>query len=76
MPHFPALNEVTRQTGTEEPKYPDNADDLRYMVLYPEDYEGHGVDVEGNVALLLDEENAREVRRIADDIIDQLEDDE
>lgn len=76
MPHFPALNEITSQTGSHEPKYPDEPEDLRYLILYPEDYQGHGIDVEGNVALLINEENAREVKRLAENIIDELEDDD
>ncbi len=43
------------------------------MILYPEDYEGHGSDVTGNVALLLNEDNAREVKRLAENIIEELD---
>lgn len=73
MPHFPALNEITRQTG-HDPEYPDEPSDKRYIVLYPEDYEGHGCDVAGNVALLVNEDNAREIKRLAENVIGQLED--
>ncbi len=75
MVHIPALNEVRRQNG-HEPKFPDNSDDLRYLVLYPDDSQGHGIDVEGNVALLVNEENAREVKRLAENVIEQLEGDD
>lgn len=46
------------------------------MILFPDDYQGHGTDVSGNVALMLNEENAREVKRLAEDIIEDLEEDE
>jgi hypothetical protein len=72
MPYFPALNEVRRQAEDVEPKYPEEADDMRYLILYPEDYEGYGVDVEDNLALLVDEDNAREIKRLAEDIIEEL----
>ena len=72
-PKIPALNEVRVQTGTHEPVYPDEPEGKRYMILYPEDYEGHGVDVEGNVALLLNRENAQEVKRLAENIIRDLD---
>ena len=67
----PPMNAIGTQLG-ERPEYPENADELRYMVLYPEDYEGHGIDVDGNVALLLNEQNAKEVKRLAEEIIDDL----
>lgn len=73
MVHIPAMNEVTVQTGSHEPKYPENHEDKRYLILYSDDYQGHGIDVEGNVALLVDEDNAREIKRLAEDIINQLE---
>lgn len=75
MPYFPALNEITRQTGSHEPKYPDEPRDKRYLILYPEDYQGHGTDVEGNVALLVNEDNAREIKKLAEEIIEDLRDD-
>lgn len=71
--YIPAMNEITRRALGEEPKYSKEDEDLRYMILFPEDYEGHGSDVEGNVALLINEENAREIKRLAEDIIEQLE---
>jgi len=73
MPQIPALNEVRRQTGSEPPQYPEEPEDKRYLILYPDDYEGHGIDVAGNVALLLDEEGAREVKRLAENIIQSLD---
>jgi len=72
MVHLPALNEVRRQAGSEPPVYPENPDDKRYLILYPDDYDGHGIDVEGNVALLVNEENAREIKRLAENIIQEL----
>lgn len=72
MVYFPAKNEVTRQMDGWEPEYPDDADDKRYIVLFDEDFEGTISDVEGNLALLVDEEQAREVKWIAEDVIDQL----
>jgi len=73
MVHIPAMNAVLEELDGHEPNYPDTSDDKRYIVLYPEDYKGHGVDVEGNVALLVDKENAREMKRLAEDVISQLE---
>lgn len=73
---IPAMNEITRQALGEDPEYPDDHESKRYMILFPEDYQGHGTDVAGNVALLLDEDNAREVKRLAEDILDDLEGDE
>lgn len=69
---IPAVNEIAAQVGREGVKYPDESDELRYLILFPEDYQGHGVDVAGNVALLLNEENAREVKRLAEEIIGKL----
>jgi len=76
MVNIPAMNEVRVQASGHEPKFPEESDNKRYMILYPDDYQGHGVDVEGNVALLLDEENAEEVKRLAEDILSQLENEE
>lgn len=73
-PHIPALNEIVRQAFDDDPEYPDNPDGFRYMILFYEDYQGHGVDIDGNVALLLDKENAQEVRDLAEGIIDELDD--
>lgn len=69
---IPALNEIRRQTGSEEPNYPDNSGEKRYIILYPDDYEGHGIDVEGNVALMVNEKQAREVKRLAEEAIEGL----
>jgi len=74
--YVPAENEIARQALGEDAEYPDDHESKRYMILFPDDYEGHGVDVAGNVALLLNEENAREVKRLAEDILDDLEGDE
>jgi hypothetical protein len=74
MVHFPAMNEVPRQVQGHEPNYPDEPDDKRYIILYPDDYQGHGIDVEGNVALLVNEDNAREIKQLAEDVINSLED--
>jgi hypothetical protein len=71
--YFPALNEIERQTLGEKPTYPENADEKYYMILYPEDYQSYGSDMKGNLALLLDEENAREIKRLAENIIEELE---
>jgi hypothetical protein len=71
--NIPALNQINRQTMGEEPKYPENHEELRYLILYPDDYEGYGSDIEGNVALLLNEQNAREVKKLAEEIIEMLE---
>jgi hypothetical protein len=73
MPYIPALNEVRRQTFDEEPKRPENPEERHYMILFPEDYDGHGSDIEGNVALLVDKEQAKEIRDLANEIIDALE---
>lgn len=71
--YIPALNEIQRQTGTEPAKYPENPESKRYIILYPEDYEGHGIDVDGNVALLVDKQQAREVKRLAEGAIQKIE---
>jgi hypothetical protein len=70
--HAPPMNAIMAEIG-EQPEYPENADARRYLVLYPSDYQEHGVDMAGNVALLLDEQNAREVKRLAEEIIADLE---
>jgi len=62
MPHIPAQMQLT-----------DVNDNGFYMILYPDDYDKHGVGVDGNVALLLDKENAKEVRRLADEIINKID---
>jgi hypothetical protein len=71
--YIPAMNEITRQGLDEPPEYPENSEELRYLILFPEDYEGYGSDVSGNVSLLLSEENAREVKQLAEEIIEDLE---
>jgi len=76
MPRIPALNEVRTQTGSQQPQYPDEPEDKRYLILYPDDYQGHGIDVAGNVALLVDEDNAREIKRLAENILESLGDTE
>jgi len=70
MVNIPALNEIVCQGLDEDPEYPEET--KKYMILSPDDYEGHGIDVEGNIALLLNEENAREVKRLAEVIIEDL----
>lgn len=71
--YIPALNEITRQSINEEPEYPENQEDLNYLILFPEDYEGHGSDVKGNVALLVDLEQAKEIRNLVEEVIERLE---
>lgn len=73
-PHIPALNEITAQTLGETPEYDDG--ERMYMILFDEDYHGHGSDLAGNVALLLDKEQATEIRDLAQEIIDDLEETE
>lgn len=73
MTYIPALNEIERQALDAEPEYTDEPDEKRYIILYPEDYDGHGVDPAGNVALLVNEENAREIKRLAENVIEDLE---
>lgn len=72
--HIPALNEIVRGAIGKDPEYPENPESLQYMILYPDDYEGHGIDPAGNVALLLNEENAQEVKSLAEEIIEKLDD--
>ncbi len=74
--HIPALNEVGRQALGQKPKYPDNHEELNWIILYPGDYEGHGSDVEGNVALMVDIAQARELKRLAEVTIDRLSDED
>jgi hypothetical protein len=73
MPYFPALNEVNRQVLDEEPEFAD-PNERAYIVLFPEDHDGCAEDMEGNVALLVDEDQAREVRRLANNAIDTIGD--
>lgn len=68
----PPKNAIMAQVG-QKPDYPDNPDEKRYLILYDEDYHEHGVDMAGNVALLLDAERAKEVKRLAEEIIEDLE---
>ena len=70
---IPALNEIRVRTGTDSPEYPDEPEDKQYIILYSEDYEGHGTDVAGNVALLVNEEQAREVKRLAEGAIERIQ---
>lgn len=72
--NIPALNEITRQALGEEPKYAEDSDDRQYIILFPEDYQEHGVDMAGNVALLVNEENAREIKRLAEDALEGVQD--
>lgn len=71
MVHIPALNEIGTALG-HEPEYPDDRD-LHYLILFPEDYQKYGRDPKGNLALLVNEENAREVKRLAEEIIGEME---
>jgi hypothetical protein len=71
-PYIPALNEIPRQAFDDDPEYHENHEERRYMILFPEDHDGHGVDMEDNVALLLDREQAAEIRRLADEIVRDL----
>lgn len=73
MTYIPALNEITRQALDKEPVYPDDAKGRQYVILFPEDYDGHGMDVEGNVALLVDKEQAKELKRLAENAIEEIE---
>lgn len=46
----------------------------QWLVFWPEDVSNLMIDEPGNVALLVDEEQAREVKRLAERAIDALED--
>lgn len=70
-PNIPALNEITAQTLDEDREYDDG--ERMYLILFEEDYHKHGTDMAGNVALLLDREQAVEVRDLAQEIIDELD---
>lgn len=70
---YPSMNVIREQLG-EEPKYPDDADEKRYIILYDEDHDGVGIDLEGNVAIMVDEEQAAEVERVARNARLSLED--
>jgi hypothetical protein len=74
-PYIPALNEIPRQAFDHAPEYHENHEERRYMILFPEDHDGHGVDMHDNVALLLTKDQAREVRDLANEIIDDLDGD-
>lgn len=73
MPYIPALNEIPRQAFGEEPEFAENGDERHYMILFPEDYQAHGTDMAGNVALLINEENAREIKHLAEQVIEDLD---
>ena len=68
------LNAIMAQVD-EDPQWPEQPSDKRYLVLFEEDYHEHGVDMAGNVALLLDKENAEEVKELAEEILEHLDDD-
>lgn len=70
--YIPSLNMITEQALGEPAEFPENHEQYQYMILFPEDYEEHGIDPKGNVALMLDEENAREVKALAEEIIEGL----
>ena len=81
MPHFPAhpsnvrppaLNELSLQLG-DDAEYDDPDENRMYMILYPEDYTRHGTDMRDNVALLLNREQAVEMRDLADDVIERID---
>ena len=72
MPYLPALNEITRQALDKAPIYTDNPDERKYIILFPEDYDAHGRDMAGNVALLVDKDQAEEIRDLAQEVIDDL----
>ena len=63
---IPALGEVvdfpSDQPGSEE----------RWIVLYPEDYETFGRDPEGNLAVLVDQEQAGELLALTAEVIASL----
>ena len=73
MKQIPLISNAIRAQLDEEPEYVEDYSDRRYMILYPEDYQGYGKDVDGNIALLLNKENAEEVKRLAEDIIEDIE---
>jgi len=70
--NIPALNQIAVNALADEPKQPDS--DNMWLILFPEDHNGYGSDPEGNVALLLNEEQARELRRLADNAVEELAD--
>lgn len=59
MTNFPAYDRVT---------------DSMYMILYPEDYGKFGKDLEEQLYFQLDKEQAEEVKRLAEEIIEELDD--
>jgi len=40
-------------------------EDRRWIVLYPDDYENHAIDIDGNVGVLVDAEQAAELHRLS-----------
>jgi hypothetical protein len=40
-------------------------EDRRWVVLYPDDYDKHANDMDGNVGVLVDEEQAHELHRLS-----------
>ncbi|WP_198664709.1 hypothetical protein [Halorubrum sp. 48-1-W] len=67
---IPALNELTVRALDEEPEYAGG--ERMYAILFEEDYDGHAVDVEGNVALLVNCEQAAEIRELMGEIMEEL----
>lgn len=54
--------------------FPDEqrTDDRRWIVLFPEDYDNFGRDPEGNLAVLVDQEQAGEMLQLAAETIAAL----
>ncbi|SMO81481.1 hypothetical protein [Halorubrum cibi] len=67
---IPALNELTVQALDEEPEYAGG--ERMYAILFEEDYDGHAVDMDGNVALLVNREQAVEIRELMGEIVEEL----
>jgi len=72
MKNQPIPKNINRVALGQKVEYVDDFDGKRYMVVYEEDHDGFGVDVEGNITLALTEENAKEIKRLAEDIINDL----
>jgi hypothetical protein len=69
----PSIEDVVEFPDEEEME--NGPDETRsWIVLYPEDYDNLMFDEVGNVALLVDEAQAREVKRLAEESIARCSD--
>lgn len=69
-PDWTGVGESIEHAPDEVPGYDGEPVDHCWMILYPQDYETDMRDAAGNIAVLMDEQQAREVKRLAEQIIE------